>query len=67
MSQPKKNCHACGFAYMEPDSDLICGHPDAGTFGLSIRQEPLPHCGWTKFTQHPLRNPDGTLKSRTPQ
>lgn len=52
---------------MEPDATtLICGHPDAGLFGLFIKREPLPHCaGFVKFKQHPRRNPDGTLKSTT--
>ena len=55
------NCHACAHSYMEPDSGLICGHPDAGTFGKTIYKEPLDHCGWKKFEQHPGRNPDGSL------
>ena len=62
-SKTKKNCRACAYSYMEPDSGLICGHPDAGTFGLTIRAEPLPHCpSFAKFEQHPGRNADGTLK-----
>lgn len=56
------NCRACSRSYMDPDSGLICGHPDAGLFGLTIYREPLSHCGWKKFEQHPGRNPDGTLK-----
>lgn len=56
-------CRACGYCGIEPsDMDFVCGHPDAGTFGLYIRTEPLAHCGWKKFEQHPGRNPDGTLK-----
>lgn len=55
------NCSACRYSYMEPDSGLICGHPTSGVFGKTIRKEPLEHCGWDKFEQHPLRNPDGTL------
>lgn len=58
----EKTCFACTHSYMEPDSPLICGHPDAGTFGLAIRKHPLDHCGWKKFQQHPLRNADGSLK-----
>ena len=64
-----KNCHACAFSYMEPDSPLICGHEDSGLFGLSLAGMCAPskeggHCGpeLTKFEQHPRRNPDGTLK-----
>lgn len=60
------NCHACTHSYMEPDSGLICGHRDAGTFGKNIRKEPLEHCEWNKFQQHPLRNENGTLKSYEP-
>jgi hypothetical protein len=52
---------------MEPDDDLTCGHPDAGTIGKYVRVAVMPdgHCGpkRPKFEQHPLRNPDGTLKS----
>jgi hypothetical protein len=48
---------------MEPDTDLTCGHKDAGELGTTIRKEPLNHCpDYSKFEQHPLRNPDGTLK-----
>lgn len=34
-----KNCHACANSYMEPSgpADLICGHPDAGTFGKTLK------------------------------
>lgn len=64
MAEDKKNCHACAHSYMEPDSDLICGHPDLGVFGLTIKKEPMDHCpAFVKFKQHPMRNPDGTLKS----
>ncbi len=59
------NCRACSFSYMEPDSGLICGHSDAGTFGLTIRSEPLDHCKWKKFEQHPGRTSDGDLKQLT--
>lgn len=59
-----KNCRACKNSYMEPDSGLICGHPDAGVFGLTIYSEPLAHCpDFSKFEQHPRRNADGTLKA----
>lgn len=36
-----KNCHACANSYMEPSGppDLICGHPDAGSFGKILRRE----------------------------
>ncbi len=73
MSGP--NCRACRFSFMGPnDSLLVCGHPDAGPIGRytqSIRNigtgaaEIEGHCGPArpKFEQHPLRNPDGTLKS----
>lgn len=58
--EPGKNCEACKHSYMEPDSDLICGV--AGGFGRTIRTFG-EHCeGGKKFEQHPLRNPDGTLK-----
>lgn len=59
-----KTCYACANSYMEPSGEatLICGHKDAGVFGLYVRQEPLDHCGWKKFKQHPLRNRDGSLK-----
>lgn len=62
----KKPCTACRFSYMEPDSDLICGHKDAGTFGINARiaSSKDGHCGPArpKFEQHPLRNTDGGLK-----
>jgi hypothetical protein len=60
----KPNCSACRWSGIEPaDMDLTCGHPDAGFFGLHIRKEPLEHCpDFSKFEQHPGRNPDGTLK-----
>ena len=34
-----KNCHACTHSYMEPSgpADLICGHPDSGMFGLTLK------------------------------
>ena len=58
------SCHACAFSAMGPDDEyLVCGHPDAGSGGSYIRKEPLAHCpGYSKFEQHPLRNPDGSLK-----
>lgn len=59
-----KTCKACSFCGSEPDEPfLICGHPDAGTFGSYLRKEPLDHCpDFSKFEQHPLRNEDGSLK-----
>jgi hypothetical protein len=51
---------------MEPDDDLTCGHPDARSFGTYVKHAVKEdgHCGPTrpKFEQHPLRNPDGSLK-----
>ncbi len=67
MKAPKKTCSACSNSYMEPDANyLICGHPDAGVVGKYIKSEPLDHCGFDKFQQHPLRNADGSLKSNLP-
>ena len=62
--RPSTTCKACTYSGIEPnDMDLACGHPDAGTFGVSLRREPAAHCpDGIKFQQHPLRNPDGTLK-----
>lgn len=63
------NCGACAFSGMGPDDVfLTCGHPDAGTFGVSLfRSEPASHCvGRVKFEQHPGRNADGTLKGGMP-
>lgn len=59
------NCHACSYAGMGPnDPYLVCGHPDAGVMGTFIKKEPLDHCpDFSKFEQHPGRNPDGTLSS----
>lgn len=62
------NCQACSHCFMEPDDmNFVCGHPDAGSAGIYLRHAVAPdgHCGpdRTKFEQHPLRNPDGTLKS----
>lgn len=50
---------------MEPDSGLICGHPSMGSVGQTIRSEQPPPCGEGHrfFAQHPLRNPDGTLRN----
>jgi hypothetical protein len=63
-SSTKKNCRACRYSYMESNSGLICGHPDAGLFGLNIRTEPCFHCmNFAKFEQHPSRLPNGDLKS----
>lgn len=68
MDEPqKKRCDACAHCYMEPDDmNFVCGHPDAGTFGLYTRVAAGPggHCGpeRPKFKQHPLRKSDGSLK-----
>lgn len=64
MSEPRKNCQACTHSYMEPDDDLTCGHPGAGSFGLYVKnREKFTHCkNFDKFEQHPQRNADGTLK-----
>ena len=63
--RPSTTCKACTYSGIEPnDMDLACGHPDAGTFGVSLRREPAAHCpDRVKFEQHPGRNPDGSLKS----
>lgn len=76
----EKNCHACKHSYMGPgDDELVCGHPDAGPMGEYARVASegrvrsgavlpkLGHCGpeRAKFEQHPLRNPDGSLKRMT--
>lgn len=62
----EKNCRACKHSLMEPDDDLACGHPDAGSVGTYayIAAGPSGHCGAErpKFEQHPLRHPDGELK-----
>lgn len=71
VEEPKKpvekTCYACAYSFMEPDSPLVCGHPDTnnGGWGLNIgyQGKPLEHCGdFTKFKQHPGRRPDGSLK-----
>jgi len=66
MALTMKNCLACRYSFMEPDDDLTCGHPDAGPMGqyTSVAAAQDGHCGadHPKFEQHPLRNPDGTLK-----
>lgn len=66
MPTPARNCFACAHSFMEPDNDLCCGHDDAGIVGTYTRRAAAPggHCGpeRPKFQQHPLRNPDGTLK-----
>lgn len=60
----QKTCRACANCGIEPDSPyFICGAAFAGPLGLHVKQEPLPECGWKYFDQHPLRNPDGSLKS----
>lgn len=74
MAKVKKNCWACAHSYMEPDDmTLICGHKDSGVVGTYVSgiapdgkaRGPAAHCGpkLTKFKQHPLRNPDGSLKN----
>ena len=62
----EKPCKACAFCYMEPDSDLICGHKESGSFGLSLIQGVPTHCGPEKihFKQHSLRTPQGGLQSQ---
>lgn len=61
MSKDSKNCRACKHSYMEPDSGLVCGAVNR-PWGLNINTE-LEHCdGGKKFSQHPLRNPNGSLK-----
>ncbi len=61
----KKTCYACAHSYMEPDSPyLVCGHKDSGSMGKFLRIQPLDHCDWKKFEQHPGRNKDGSLKSK---
>lgn len=66
-SPATENCYACAYSYMEPDSDLVCGHNDAGMLGTYARHAAAEggHCGprRPKFKQHPLRNADGSLKS----
>lgn len=58
----RKTCNACAYSGMEPDDmTLTCYHPDAGMFGQHIWKEPLDHCGFQKFEQHPSRNTDGPL------
>jgi len=62
-----KKCQACAHCFMEPsDMNFTCGHNDAGTFGVYVHRATAAdgHCGpeLSKFEQHPLRNPDGTLK-----
>lgn len=62
-------CAACSYSYMEPDdTHLVCGHPDSGPLGLYVHRatERRGHCGpeRSKFEQHPLRLPDGRLRSQ---
>lgn len=68
-NETKKNCQACVHSFMEPD-DLTCGHPNAGHYGLGLyvkNRAKFEHCkDFSEFEQHPLRNPDGTLKSAVP-
>lgn len=65
----RKTCLACAHCGTEPDDPrFICGHKDAGEFGVYLRllSNPLPakHCGddRAKFEQHPMRNENGSLK-----
>jgi hypothetical protein len=59
-----RDCRACRYSGIEPmDMDLTCGHPDAGAFGIHLFKQPADHCpDYSKFEQHPGRNPDGTIK-----
>lgn len=61
-----RTCRACRHSYQEPDSGLVCGHPDAGPFGLLVRDDARPnlrHCySHERFEQHPLRTPTGGFK-----
>jgi len=58
------NCEQCAFAGAEPDSDLVCFHPELlkeHLFGLHARytdRRHFPACGpeGLKFEQHPLRH-----------
>ncbi len=73
------NCHACARSYMEPSGPplLICGvNGGWGTYLNPLvpganpggpRGPETPICGpdRPKFEQHPGRNPDGSLKSRS--
>ncbi len=66
------NCYACYYSGQDSiDALLVCGHKDAGLFGQTVHPRwGGGHCvrpsfaGLValKFKQHPLRNPDGTLK-----
>lgn len=63
VPEHRKTCRACANCGLEPDSPyFICGAKFAGPMGLHIKQEPLSECSWNYFVQHPLRNPDGSLK-----
>lgn len=72
MKMKLTKCHACAYSGMEPDGppELICGHDDAGGFGIFTRLAAGPggHCGpdRPKFEQHPLRNSDGSLRNDEP-
>lgn len=59
----KRNCRACAHSYMEPDTELICGHKFSGSFGTYVHRVPAQHClDLNKFEQHPHRKTDGSLK-----
>lgn len=62
--KPEPNCRACKFSYMEPDDDLTCGHPGAGSMGRYVKHRAeFKHCvKFDKFEQHPHRKPNGDLK-----
>lgn len=64
-----KDCKGCSYSFMEPsDMNLTCGHKDAGVFGIRPHLARMAdgHCGpdAKKYEQHPLREPNGDLKSR---
>ena len=60
------NCQACAHMYLD-DGDFICGHPKAGIMGKRQHQEKpqFEWCGENReaFRQHPLRTPEGGLRS----
>ncbi len=64
MKRARLNCRACKNSYMEPDSPLICATVGSA-FGTSIYGESPPPCGpgHRLFAQHPMRKPDGNLRS----
>jgi hypothetical protein len=45
LTANEKNCKMCAYSFMEPDDDLTCGHPDAGTFGKYVARGPIESCG----------------------